>query len=144
MKESASETMLQRFRWMGGNGLLFLSQHAFGSDAFLHHGPARERADRIKRMCIAGSTAAGEVPRDGGTQTLENGTAKESASEPLLSTLDYPLATAWTEDGPHPTLTAVGLADAGFNARAARAAHPLRRLVLWSVYDIGMGYMFTR
>jgi hypothetical protein len=36
----------------------------------------------------------------------------------------------------------VGLDDAGLAVRSTRAADGYRALALWSIYDVGMGYMF--
>jgi len=169
VKETASDTMLQRFRWMGGNGLLFLHQHGVGSPGFMRHANSGNRAHRItaaQRGVPPGElqtpTGSGEAGRDAafaatvplGLPSSEPATGGPVGDAPPRgsngSSLDgngYPSNGRRGDGGRSssgvPALAAVGRCDRGQTARWRKAKHPVRRLVLWSVYDVGMGYMYT-
>jgi cellulose synthase/poly-beta-1,6-N-acetylglucosamine synthase-like glycosyltransferase len=226
VKESASETMLQRFRWMGGNGLMYLFHKRFGSQGFLTHGPAQARAQRIQSL----QNNTTEMQQQHGQQqeqrqhhgdstqmspfsmnSLVNTTNTSSNADPAFSSslvlslpADNDIAATYASSHAHSypasapsfsrnsrrlsaspssspllspvimapssslpainagedpapasppsssftspvssSLLAVGTHDAGLAFRRQSSRHWLRRVVLWSVYDVGMGYMFT-
>jgi len=173
VKETASDTMLQRFRWMGGNGLFFLHQHRVGSIGFKHHANNDHRATRIEaaQKGIAPSNYLSGVASSSSSSSSSNGSkysssgsvsnendilSRDSAFDSTI-TLALPPATSIQHstdlDGySHssngsvkgmPALAAVGREDRGQAARWSKAKHPIRRLVLWSVYNVGMSYMYT-
>jgi len=160
--------MLQRFRWMGGNGLLFLHTHRFGSAGFLAHGNSLARAARVARLNRAASSpplpaasleASGTAPLLGSTIGARAAALSVDATIGLPTRALPPPGTAITDGSRSDStsgcgggggggddlacLAAVGCADCGLGVRRARAVDPLRKLALWSIYDVGMGYMFS-
>ena len=181
VKETASDTMLQRFRWMGGNGLFFLHQHQIGSFGFKRHANNDHRAARIyaaqegidPSKCLVDSennsngSSSGNESKDSSSNPLGNefDSSRDPAFASTISLALPSVATALHEKNDHyrgsstdldgyshaksgsftgiPALAAVGREDRGQAARWSKAKHPIRRLVLWSIYDVGMGYMYT-
>ena len=173
VKETASDTMLQRFRWMGGNGLFFLHQHQIGSFGFKRHANNDHRAARIyaaqegidPSKCLVDSennsngSSSGNESKDSSSNPLGNefDSSRDPAFASTISLALPSVATALHEKNDHdsdshaksgsftsiPVLAAVGREDRGQAARWSKAKYPIRRLVLWSIYDVGMGYMYT-
>lgn len=147
MKESASDTMMQRFRWMAGNGLLFLFGRNFGSQGFLQHGPARARALRIANMKDTSNKETFKNLSDT-KEVLTHCPSRFGDMQYCNFELSMPAnpsssSTDSSVSDVYKFLKAVGSIDVGYSIRKEKANCWKRKICLWSIYDIGMGYMFV-